>query len=97
MPSASASAASRGAPTRDKQIDDQPVALMNAFRHGGARLGQKDPAIGLRLREPLALQAGDRLAGGRVGDAEPPRNIGRARFAIGRDQIGDQFGVVLER
>ena len=81
----------------DQQIDDEPVPLMHAFGHRGASLGQKYSAIGLRSREPLAFQAGDRLAGGGVGDAKPPRDIRCARFAIGRDQIGDQFGVILER
>src|SRR5271165_1522292 len=81
----------------NQQIDDEPVALTHAFRHRGASLGQKYSAIGLRSREPLAFQAGDRLAGGGVGDAKPPRDIRCARFAIGRDQIGDQFSIVLER
>jgi hypothetical protein len=79
-----------------QQIDNKPMALPSAFRHRSAGLGQKYPAIGLRSRESLALQSGDRLAGGGVGDAEPPRDIRCARFAIGLDQIGDQFGVILE-
>ena len=81
----------------DQQIDDEPVALMHAFGHRGASLGQKYSAIGLRSHEPLAFQAGDRLAGGGVGDAKPTRDIRCARFASGRKQIGDQFGVILKR
>ena len=97
MPSASASAASCGAPIGDEQIDHQPVALARGFRHRRARFRQKDAAIGLGARQPLALEAGDRLAGGRMGDPHPPRNVGRARLAIGGDQIGDQFGVILKQ
>ena len=80
----------------DEEIDHQPVALVCAFGHRRARFGQKYAAIWLRPRQTLALQAGDGLAGGRVGDAKPARDVGRARLAVGRDQIGDQFGIVLE-
>src|SRR5471030_3018264 len=31
-----------------------------------------------------------------MGDDEPPGDVGGARLAIGRDQIGDQFGVIFE-
>jgi hypothetical protein len=64
----------------DEEVDHEPVAFTRAFRHRGARLRQKDAAIGLRSRQPLALQAGDGLAGGGMGDAHAPRDVGRARF-----------------
>ena len=81
----------------DEEIDHQAVALTRAFRHRRARFGQKDTAIGLGSRQPLAFQAGNGLAGGGMGDPHPPRDIGRAGFAIGGDQVGDQFGIILEQ
>ena len=81
---------------RDEEVDHQPVALTRFFRHRGARLGQEDAPIGLRAREPLALEAGDGLAGRGMRDAHAPRDVGRTRFAIGGDEIGDQLGIVLE-
>src|ERR1700677_2650522 len=84
-------------PNGDEQVDHQPMALARAFRHRCARLGQEDPPVGLSAGQPLALQASDGLAGGGVGDAHAPRNVGRARFTVGGDQVRDQFGVVLQQ
>jgi hypothetical protein len=45
---------------------------------GLARLGEEHAAIGPRVREPLALEASDRLDGGGVGDAEAAGDVRRA-------------------
>src|SRR5271166_1972253 len=80
----------------EQEIDDQPVALARALGHRLAGGSEEHAAIGLGDREALALEAGDGLARGRMGDAEVVGDVGHPRFAIGRMQIGDELGVVLE-
>ena len=61
-----------------------------------ARAGEQYAALKFGRGKPLALQPRDALYGGGVRHAEPARDIGRARLAFGRDQIGDQFGVIFQ-
>ena len=80
----------------DEEVDHQAVALAGAFGHRLAGRGQENAAIGLGPRQPFALQPRDRLARGRMGDAEMIGDVGHARFAVGGVQIGDELGIVFE-
>src|SRR5215471_13561295 len=87
----------RGDADRTQQIDHQPVARLHAGGERFAGLGEEHAAIRARGGQPLALHARDRFDGGGVGDAEAARDVGGARLAPRGQQVGDQFGVVLQQ
>jgi hypothetical protein len=65
----------------EEEVDDEAVALARALGHRLSGRRQEHAAIGLGDGEALALQPRDRLARGRVGDAEMAGDVGHARFA----------------
>src|ERR1019366_779493 len=45
----------------------------------------------------FALEPGDRLDGGRMGNAEAARDVGRPRLAGAGQEVGDELDIVLEQ
>lgn len=81
----------------DEQFGHRAVTGADAIGKIGPVVGEKNPAIGARRRQTLALQPRNRLCCGRLGDPHPFGNIGHPRFAQFRDQIPDQFGVIFQQ
>ncbi len=79
----------------EKDVDDEPVARLDALGEAMALLSQEDAAIGQAHRQPVPLQSRDRLDGGRVRDAQPTGDVGRARLAGRRQQVGDQLHIIF--
>jgi hypothetical protein len=79
-----------------QKINDEPVPGADALRKPMALRSQEHAAIELRRRKPLPLQASDRLNGRGVSHPEPTGNIRGARLAAARQEIVDQFDIVLE-
>ncbi len=62
-----------------------------------AGLGQEHAAIGFSGDQPLGAQPGQHLGHGRLGDAQPGRDIDLARLVAVLDQVGDQLDIVLDQ
>ena len=87
----------RGDPERDQHVDHQAVARPHPGGELVAALGQEHPAIGTGGGDPLALEPGDHLDGGRMGYAQPPRDVGRPRLAGAGEEVVDQLDIVLDQ
>ncbi len=76
---------------------DQMMPRAGPFRHGLPGLGEKDAAIGTPGRQPRPFEPGDRLDGRGMGDTEAAGDIRHPRLAMGGDEIGDEFRIILEQ
>jgi hypothetical protein len=74
---------------RAKHVNHEPVPHPRPVGQSVAFFGEEHPAVG--TRRARALEPRDGLDRGRMGDAEPARNIGRPRLALALEQVRDQF------
>jgi len=79
-----------------QKIDNEPMPGADAIGETMSLRRQEHAAVELRCGKPLALEAGDRLDRGRMGDAQPAGDIGRARLSAASKEIVDQFDVILK-
>ncbi len=82
---------------REKQLDDEAMARAHAVSERPAGLRQEDAAIGPRSRQALPFEAAEPLDRRGMGDAEAFGDFGRAGLALGVQEIGDEFHVILEQ
>src|SRR5579863_9720540 len=79
----------------DEKIDDEAVAGADAGGKIRTLRRQKDAAIKLGGREPLALEPCNALDRGRMRDAEPTGDVDRASLALRGQEIVDQLDIIL--
>ena len=80
---------------RDEEAHDELVPRLRPCGEFCPGLGEEQAAIGPCLDKPVALQPGDRVRDGRLGNAHAPGEIDRPRLALGTEQIRDQLDIVL--
>lgn len=80
---------------RLQEIDHDAVPVAGHFSNLSPAIGKENRPVWLRRYIPVALQAGDGLDHRHMRNTQSPRNIHRAGFTGGVDQIGDHFQIVL--
>jgi hypothetical protein len=82
-------------PNCSKHIDHDSMAEPHLFRQRPSDRRQEYAPIRPTGNQTVTLQPGNRLDDAHMRDAKAPGDVGRAGFALGRQQVRDQLDIVL--